>query len=144
MPNDDTIKLLKECNAGVKMAVKSLKEVEPRIIDNNMRKEIQESIEVHEKVGDKTHELLNKYKDSEKEPNPVAEAMSWMKINVNCMLDSSDSEISKLMIDGCNMGIQSISRYFNQYKAADEAIKKLVYELIEEKEKLMKNLRIYL
>lgn len=43
MPNDDTIKLLKECNAGVKMAVKSLKEVEPRIIDNNMRKEIQES-----------------------------------------------------------------------------------------------------
>ena len=144
MPNDDTIKLLKECNAGVKMAVKSLKEVEPRIIDNNMRKEIQESIEVNEKVGDKTHELLNKYKDSEKEPNPVAEAMSWMKINVNCMLDSSDSEISKLMIDGCNMGIQSISRYFNQYKAADEAIKKLVYELIEEKEKLMKNLRIYL
>ena len=126
------------------MAVKSLKEVEPRIIDNNMRKEIQESIEVNEKVGDKTHELLNKYKDSEKEPNPVAEAMSWMKINVNCMLDSSDSEISKLMIDGCNMGIQSISRYFNQYKAADEAIKKLVYELIEEKEKLMKNLRIYL
>ena len=48
------------------------------------------------------------------------------------------------MIDGCNMGIQSISRYFNQYKAADEAIKKLVYELIEKKEKLMKNLRIYL
>ena len=38
MPNDDTIKLLRECNAGIKMAVKSLKEVESRISGKEMEK----------------------------------------------------------------------------------------------------------
>lgn len=144
MPNDDTIKLLRECNAGIKMAVKSLKEVEPRISGKEMEKIIHESIEAHEKIGNKTHELLDKYKDEEKEPGKMAEAMSWIKINVNYMLDSSDSEISRLMMDGCNMGIQSISRYINQYKAADQQTKNLVQNLIEAEEKLMKNLRNYL
>lgn len=144
MPNDDTIKLLKECNAGIKMAVTGLKEVEPRILDANMKKSISESIERHEKIGDKTHELLNKYKDSEKEPNPVAEAMSWLKINVNCLIDSSDSEIAKLMMDGCNMGIQSISKYLNQYKAADKEIKDIVDDVVREEEGLMKDLRAYI
>ena len=144
MPNDDTIKLLKECNAGTKMAVKSLKEVEAKIKDNEMKNTIKKSIEIHEKVGDKTHELLMKYNDTEKDASSVAEVMSWMKININYMLDSSDSEISKLMMDGCNMGIQSISRYLNQYKSAEKEIKDLVNDLVEEEEKLMKNLRIYL
>lgn len=108
------------------------------------KKIIHESKEAHEKIGNKTHELLDKYKDEEKEPGKMAEAMSWIKINVNYMLDSSDSEISRLMMDGCNMGIQSISRYINQYKAADQQTKNLVQNLIEAEEKLMKNLRNYL
>lgn len=144
MPSDDTVKLLKECNAGVKMAVTGLKEVEQRILDENMKKCISDSIEKHEKIGDRTHELLNKYKDSEKEPNPIAEAMSWLKINVNYLIDSSDSEIAKLMVDGCNMGIQSISKYLNQYKGADKEIKDIVDDVIKEEESLMKNLRAYL
>lgn len=144
MPNDDTIQLLKECNAGVKMAVGSLKEVEPRITNTQMKKDINDSIAEHTKIGDRTHALLKEYQYTEKEPNPIAEAMSWIKINVNCLLDSSDSEIAKLTMDGCNMGIQSISRYLNRYQAADDEIKKIVDDVVKEEEKLVKQLRVYL
>lgn len=144
MVENDTIRLLKECNAGVKMAVSSFDEVLPRILDQEMKKVIEDSKEAHEKIGNKTHGLLIQYHDTEKEPNPIAEVMSWLKINTNCMLDSSDSEIAKLMMDGCNMGIQSVSKYLNKYCAADQETKDMVEDLIKLEQKLMDELRIYI
>src|SRR5574344_2009338 len=144
MQDNDTIRLLKECNAGIKMAVKSFDEVLPRILDQKMKETIEDSKQAHEKIGDKTHELLIEFHDTEKEPNPIAEAMSWLKINTNCMLDRSEKEIAKLMIDGCNTGIKSISEYLNKYKAADEKIKNMVEDLIKLEQKLMDELRFYL
>ena len=33
--------------------------------------------------------------------------------------------VADLMTDGCNMGVKSLSRYLNQYKAADEQSKNI-------------------
>jgi len=144
MASEDTIKLLKECNAGVKMAVKSLEDVVDRVKSVEMRQQIQTSIEEHKKIGDKTHERLNEFGDEEKEPNPMAETMSWLKINVKYALDSTDSEIASLMMDGCNMGIKSVSKYVNKYPNADDNIKQMVEDLIKLEQKLMDELRVYL
>ena len=65
----------------------------------------------HENIGDKTHEMLNKYQEEDKEPNPMAKAMSWLKINVKMTTNSSDHEVASLMMDGCNMGIKSLCKY---------------------------------
>ncbi len=143
-PNDDTTNLLKECNAGIKMAVKSLSEVEPKISDPHMLEEIKKSREAHEKLGNKTHEMLNRYGVEDKEPNPVAEMMSWMKINIGVLMNSTDAEISKLMTEGCSMGIQSINKYLNQYENADTDVKNLVDDIVKEEDNLIKKLRQYL
>ncbi len=141
---DDTIGLLKECNAGAKIAVNSLKEVEGRIQQTEMKEKIQKSIEEHEKIGDKTHELLNEYGETEKEPSPMADVMSWLKINVKYTIDPTDKEIASLMIDGCNMGIKTVSEYLNQYKNAENKVRGMVQDLIELEKKLMEELRVYL
>ena len=47
---DDTIKLLRECNAGIKMGVTSLNDVLDHVNDDHMRDILQESKKVHEKL----------------------------------------------------------------------------------------------
>lgn len=141
---NDTIELLKECNAGVKTAVNSLKEVEGRIQQQELKEIIQKSIEEHTKIGDKTHELLNEYGASEKDPSPMADAMSWLKINVKYSIDPTDHEIASLMIDGCNMGIKSVSEYLNRYEKADNKVRGMVQDLVELEKKLTDQLRLYL
>ena len=45
-------------------------------------------------------------------------------------LHDSDAEIADLMTEGCNMGVKSLSKYLNQYAAADEASKGMARRLI--------------
>lgn len=144
MADDDTIKLLKECNAGVKMAVTSIDEVFDAVKDDKLRDMLSKNKEEHEKLGDQTHVLLEKCHDSEKDPNPIAKAMSWMKINMKLLTDSSDQEVADLITDGCNMGTKSLHKYLNKYKAASDEAKEVTKKLIDLEETLIKDLRPYL
>ena len=56
---------------------------------------------------------------------------------------NSDAAIAEQMTDGCNMGVKSLSRYLNQYAAADEASKGIARRLIRAEEQLAVDLRGY-
>ncbi len=144
MINDDTIKLLRECNSGVKMGVISLDDVLGHVRDENLEKRLSECKQDHESLGTETHALLNEYHDAGKEPNPMAKGMSWMKTNVQLAMNDSDKTIADLITDGCNMGVKSLSRYLNQYKAASEKAKDIAKRLINLEERLVVDLRAYL
>ena len=131
MVNDDTIKLLNECNAGVKMGVQGIKEVIDHAQDKELLDILVKYLDDHQKLGDKTHKYLNKFHDDGKEPNAMASAMSWVKINFKLLQGNVDEQIADVMVDGCNMGIKSISRYLNKYPAASQEIKNLVHDIIE-------------
>ena len=144
MVNSDTIKLLKECDAGSKMAVASIDDVVEKIRDSSMKSLLQESKDHHEKLGNEIHSLLNQYGKSEKDPHPMAKGMSWMKTNMKMTMDDSDATVADLITDGCNMGIKSLYRYLNQYKAADDTSKDICNRLVSIEEELRKGLRNYL
>ncbi|MBO5163124.1 MAG: hypothetical protein J6B75_01580 [Ruminococcus sp.] len=144
MVEQDTVKLLRECDAGIKMGVSALDEVMEYAHSSDMRKYLQDSTEENQKLQDDLQKVLADYHDNGKEPNPIASGMSWLKTNVKLKMDESDSTIAELMTDGCNMGIKSLSRYMNQYKAADERSKNLAKRLIKAEEKLSQNMRQFL
>lgn len=141
---DDTIKLLRECNAGIKMGVSSLDEVMEHVRDEKLRDLLAKSKETHTKLGNTTHEYLNEYHDEGKEPAMMAKMMSWVKTNVKLGGDDSDSMVADLITDGCNMGVKSLHKYLNQYPAADEKIKKLARDVAKAEETLIADLRMYL
>ena len=141
---DDTIMLLRECNAGIKMGVSSLDEVMEHVHDKKLRELLAKSKETHTKFGNMTHEYLNEFHDEGKEPAMMAKMMSWVKTNVKLGGDDSDSTVADLITDGCNMGIKSLHKYLNQYPAADEKIKKLAKEVAKAEETLVVDLRAYL
>ncbi len=144
MIEKDTIELLKECNAGIKMGVSSIDEVLPDVKNAVLRQKLTVCKDAHEKLGNETKKLLNNYKDEGKEPNPFAKSMSWLKTNTKMMVSPTDETISDLITDGCNMGVKSLNRYLNEYKAAEETAKDITKRLINLEEKLAVDIREYL
>ena len=144
MIEQDTIKLLRECDAGVKMGVASIDDVLDHVSDERFEKKLTQCKREHEKLETELQGLLGKYQDEGKNPNPVAKGMSWMKTNMKLGLNHTDATVADLMTDGCNMGVKSLNRYLNQYKAADEVSKDIAKRLIHLEEKLTTDIRDYL
>ena len=144
MIEQDTIRLLRECDAGVKMGVSSIDEVMPFVKNEKLEKLLADCKTEHEKLDRELQGLLDKYKDEGKQPNVMAKSMSWMKTNMKLMMKESDATIADLMTDGCNMGVKSLNMYLNQYKAADEFSKDITKRLINLEEKLVIDMRGFL
>lgn len=144
MVEQDTIKLLRECDAGIKMGVTSIHDVYGHINSQKLRDILNASKDQHDELDKELQELLGSYQDEGKNPNPIAKGMSWMKTNVKLGMDDSDNTIADLMTDGCDMGIKSLNRYLNQYAAADEKSKDLCKRLIKLEEKLRTQMQEFL
>lgn len=144
MIEKDTIKLLRECDAGVKMGVSSIEDVLDFAHNEELRKYLTDCKSEHDKLDTEIQQELDRFKDEGKDPNPIAKGMSWMKTNVKLVINESDHTIADLITDGCNMGVKSLNRYLNQYKAADEKSKDIAKRLINLEEKLAIDIRKFL
>lgn len=144
MSIQETIKLLRECDAGVKMGVSSIDEVLGFVDSELLKNYLAECRTQHDQLGQEIAQQLCHYGDEGKEPCPVAKGMSWIKTNVMLGVKESDHTIADLITDGCNMGVKSLSRYLNQYEAADEKARDIAKRLIAQEEKLVVDIRPYL
>ncbi|MBE6580527.1 MAG: hypothetical protein E7650_02800 [Ruminococcaceae bacterium] len=144
MIEQDSVKLLRECDAGVKMGISSIKDVLGYVRSAKMKEALQRCREAHEALEKEIEEELNKFSDEGKEPSPIAKSMSWLKTTVKLSFNESDHTIADLMTDGCNMGVKSLSRYLNQYKAAEEFAKDIAKKLIHLEADLAVELRGFL
>ena len=144
MVEQDTVKLLRECDAGVRMGIDSFEDVLGYVQAEALKQRLSACKKDHEALEKEIQALLQQYHDRGKEPNPMAKGMSWVKTNVKLAMDESDATIADLMTDGCNMGVKSLSKYLNQYKAAEEKTKDIAKRLIALEERLAVDLREYL
>ena len=144
MIEQDTVRLLRECDAGAKMGVDSLNDVIDRVQDGRLKQALTQSREEHEALSGEIRSELDRFQDEGKDPAPMASAMSWLKTKAELAMDASDATVADLMTDGCNMGVKSLSKYLNQYKAADEKSKNLAKRLVTEEEHLAQRIRPYL
>ena len=142
--NDDTIKLLRECDAGVEMGIKTLDNVIDDVDNDELRKILEKSKETHCRLKGDIAEKLSDYGDDGKEPAAMASFFAKVKSEVKLMSEHPDVSAAELIIDGCNMGIRSIYKYFNKYPAADVEIKRLVDDIVKEEEDLSVKLRKFL
>ena len=144
MIENDTIKLLRECDAGVRMGTSSIEDVLPHVRSDKLKKLLDTCKDAHDQLNTEIRALLSKYEDDGKAPNPIAKGMSWMKTTVKLGVDDTDATVADLMTDGCNMGVKSLNRYLNEYEAADEVSKDICKRLINLEEKLAIDIRGFL
>lgn len=144
MIEQDTIRLLRECDAGIKMGISSIHDSVKYVKDAELKGILEESLEKHELIKDDMQGLLADYHDDGKEPPAMAKGMEWFKTNVTLAVDPSDDAVADFITEGCNMGVKSLSRYLNQYEAADEKSKDISKRLIREEEQLAVSIRKFL
>ena len=144
MNESDTIKLLRECDAGAKMAVSSIDEVMEKVSGPGMKQVLQESREHHEKLENEIHSLLKNYGSPEKEPAAMAKGMSWIKTNLTMSVNPGDDTIANLISTGCDMGVRTLQKYLNDCQNASDQAKTLVKKVIKLEEDLSVDMRAYL
>ena len=140
----ETIRLLMECDAGCKMAVSSIDDVSKKVKEDGLKKLLMENKALHKELESEVEGLLNDCGATEKAPAAVAKGMSWLKTNTKLLFNRSDNAVADILTDGCNMGIKSLYRYLNQYKAADKKAKRLCEQIIDAEEQLRRDLRYHL
>ncbi len=144
MIEQDTVRLLRECDSGAKMGVTAIDDVLGSVSSEKLRGSLEKSRQENLSIAREIQSLLGEYRDEGKDPSAMVKGMAWIKTKSHLAVDSSDSTVADLMIDGCNMGIKSINKYFNQYKAADERSKDIAKRLIGTEERLAFELREFL
>ena len=140
----DTTRLLRECDAGTKMAISSINEILEKVENPRLSEILSKSRNAHEELETEIHSPLTYHEEEQKEPDPIAKGMSFIKTNFKMGINESDATVAGLITDGCNMGIKSLNKYLNEYTMADEISKKVTEKLIKLEEKLRKDLSEYL
>lgn len=141
--NDDQ-KLLRECSAGIKTAVGSIDEILPYVKDDKLQQILSNSKAKHKKIEIDVDKRLENSGSDEKEPNPMAKTMSWMKINAELSVNPSSAQAASLITDGCDMGVKSLHKYINKYVGAEQTTKDIARNISELEETLGKDMRPYL
>ena len=74
----------------------------------------------------------------------MATTFSLVHHRIKLTMDSSNSQVAKLLMDGCNMGIKTLGEKANRYGNADRKASALTQKIIRTEEELMKKLQEYL
>lgn len=138
----DTKKLLRECDAGIKMGIASLEEMLSKAESPGLEKILSSSREEHEKLRVKAEMQLNRMKDPGKAPNPIAKGMAEIKTGLT-MKKGTDKDAARLITNGCVKGITSLGRYLDKYGYADINSKRLTGEIISAEQQLITELKQY-
>ena len=139
-----TIRLLKKCNAGCKNATNSMKRTGQYVKDAGLKRLIAEYDRKHVKLGDECHRQLGELGVRERDPSAMTKLMTKYGVDFRMTLDPSPGHAAEMMIDGCGMGIKTVSRYMNRYASASDESLALAGKIVKTEKEFMDGLLKYL
>lgn len=140
MNQTDTVNLLQECDAGIRMGLDSIRDMMDSAAQP-LRGQLMEYRMEHERLQQRTEQLLGEHRKPGKEPAMMAKGMSWVKTNMKLAANPSDAAIAELVTDGCNMGIKSLNKYLNQYSQADGPSREVAQKLIDLEQRMVSEMQ---
>ena len=139
----NTIELLKECSSGCQMAMDSVKKMREYTKDAKLNDLLESYGEKHRQLEGEISDQLKSCGKEESAPSKMAEVMANMEMSLKMMVHPDDHEVAKIMMDGCNMGIQSVSEYVNKYPDASGESQDVAKRLIKIEEGFMQEMKGY-
>lgn len=142
--DEQTRKLLEECSSGSKMAKNSLNQILEYIKDTGLKNLVENYIAKHEKLEEEAAQALEKSGCEAKTPGVMSSAFAWFTTEMKLTFNDDNTQIAKLLMDGCNMGIKTLGERTNTLSQADAKAQSLARKIIETEQELMKELQAYL
>ena len=139
--DEQTRKLLEECSIGCEMATDSLQQILEYTRDIRLQKLIEDYLDRHKKLGADAAETLQNSGYEAKTPGAVSSTFAWFTTEIKLSFNSDNTQIAKLLMDGCNMGIQTLGERMNTLDQADSHSRGLAEKILKTEQELMKELQ---
>lgn len=133
MVNDSNLDAINEVYKNASVALLSISNVMPEIVDTELKKEILEEYDGYEKIlGEITKYMTEKGYEA-KEVGTMKKFMMKSGIKMNTMVDDSESNIAQIMIKGTVMGITELCELINNSETVTD---RKIIEYAEELKRL--------
>lgn len=129
---------------NVLMGVIGIETIENKIENRSLRKTILNQKKEYEAMEKEMFNLCVSYNITNKEISPMAKISSEVMGKMKIMMDNTDHNIAKMMMDGTNKGLIELETLQNNYNGTDEDIKKMITKIIEIEQQNNEDLKIYL
>ena len=137
------VEMLKEINKDSKMGMDSISIVLNKVEDEDLKNLLNTQHDEYQNIFDRTQELLVQKNEQIEDTPAFQKAMSWMGIQFNTAMDTSNTQLSELLIQGNNMGIIKGRKLLNNTPVDSEA-KNLLSDFVRLQEKNVEDLKNFL
>ncbi len=136
--------ILNEVHKGLVMGMESISVIQSKVGDRNFRDDLNMQYNEYGKVLDKINNRLTVSDIQIADTNPAEKMMGWASLQMNTMMDKSNSQISQLLIRGNTMGIIEGRKLLNQNPDASTEVKDILNEFVKIQENNIEKLKTYL
>ena len=137
-------KILDEVHKGLVMGMESISVIQSKVGDRNFRDDLNMQYDEYGQVLDKINKQLENSQITPTDTNIGEKAMGWTSIQMNTIMDKSNSQISSLLIRGNTMGIIEGQKLLNQNPNASQEVKDILNEFVTLQQNNIEKLKTYL
>lgn len=142
---DSLKEFLVELYKGAKMGVESINTLMPKCQDKELKNELKRQKKEYEAICLEVNDFMDEQNIEPKNPPIMAQAGSWLNIQMSTLFDKSTSNIAEKLMIGNLMGVIGITKILNRF---DEEISseylKYSERFIDACEANIKNLKAFL
>ncbi len=137
-------KILDEVHKGLVMGMESISVIQSKVGDRNFRDDLNMQYNEYGKVLDKINNRLSVSDVTPTDTNVGEKVMGWATLQLNTLMDKSNSQISQMLIRGNTMGIIEGRKLLNQNPDAETDVKDILNEFVKLQENNIEKLKTYL
>lgn len=131
MDENINLTILNEIGKGVRMGLSSITFVSDKTEDEKMKEDLSTQYAEYGKILDKVNTQFEKYGEIPDEEPMMDKMMTWTGVQMNTMIDKSNSHIAELMIQGNLMGMIEAQKLLNHSPEMEQEIKGILNEFID-------------
>ncbi len=138
------MKIYREILRNTAMGAQSIDNILCYVDSDKMKNLILSQKEVMEDFYQKAKQELSEKEVEEAQTNPIQRMMLKAGVKMNAGINNSCSHLASMLIDGYNMGIESVQKCINKLKETGVDVPDLARDLMKTYDKNIKALRLYL
>ena len=138
------MKIYREMVRGTSLGIRAIDNVMPYAEDDALVGTMQEQKTALEKYCEDARSRLSEKEADEAEGSKFAQTMIKASSSISAMVNSDKSHLSRMLIEGYEMGIVSLQKCINEMQNKEKEVPAAAKELIKFYDKSIKALRAYL
>ena len=129
---------------NVEMGIVGIESLENKIESRSLAQLILNQKKEYEMIKEKLVSLCSKYNVEDKELSSFAKISSDRMVKMKTLMDKSEHNIAKMMMEGTNKGLIQLEELLNNYQGKEEKILDLLKKTIDLEHQNNEELKIYL